>query len=349
VIAGEFTAKNLQVQGSEWTSATSKFRASASEIVLQNASLVNAHQGKATLSANVGLQNWSYQPSSPITLNLSVQRMAIADLQRLANSKYPVSGDLSAEVSVHGSQLSPSGSGNAKIDNARAYGEPIQHLAATFHADKSSMSSTLDVNLLAGAANVTVSYTPKTKAYNVRLNAPSIILQKLQTVQEKNLAIAGTLTLSASGQGTLDNPQLVVTIAVPQLQLRDKSISQIKGAINVANQRAEVTFDSEVAQASVHSRGTVNLTGDYETEATIDTNGVPLDPLLAMFTTSLPQGFQGETELHGTLKGPLKDKSRIEAHLTIPTLKARYQSLEIGAASPIRVDYSHSVITLQPG
>ncbi len=97
----------------------------------------------------------------------------------------------------------------------------------------------------------------------------------------------------------------------------------------------------------------MNINGDYYTEAAIDTTAVPLGPLLAMFVTNLPQGFQGETELHATLKGPLKDKSRIEAHLTIPTLTASYktpenQTLEIGAASPIRADYSHSVITLQP-
>jgi translocation and assembly module TamB len=52
--------------------------------------------------------------------------------------------------------------------------------------------------------------------------------------------------------------------------------------------------------------------------------------------------------VHATLKGPLNDRSRIEAHLSIPTFKASYQSLEIGAAAPIRVDYSNSAITLQP-
>ena len=52
--------------------------------------------------------------------------------------------------------------------------------------------------------------------------------------------------------------------------------------------------------------------------------------------------------MHGTLKGPLRDKTRLEAHLIIPTLSASYQSLQIGAAGPIRADYSHSVITLEP-
>ena len=70
--------------------------------------------------------------------------------------------------------------------------------------------------------------------------------------------------------------------------------------------------------------------------------------LLATYAGRVPEGFQGQSELHATLKGPLKNKSQLEAHLTIPTLNASYQSLQIGAASPIRADYVHSVVTLQP-
>jgi len=347
LLTGQFSADNLQVEGSHWKNATFKFRARSSEIALQNAALVNAHQGMASLNATVSLRNWAYLPSSPVAASLSVQRLAVADLLRLANLHDPVSGDLSAEISFRGSQLNPAGNGTAKVDNVRAYGESFQHLAATFRADKTSLSSTLEVSMPAGSAHGTVSYTPSTKGYTVRLNAPSIVLQKLQTVQAKNLGVAGTLIVSASGEGTLDNPQLTASVAVAQLQLRDKSISQIKGELHVASQRAEFTFDSNVAQASVRSHGIVNLSGDYPAEATVDATSVPLDPLLAMFVANLPQGFQGETEVHATLKGPLKNRSQIEAHLTIPVLKAHYQSLEIGAASPIRADYSHSVITLQ--
>jgi translocation and assembly module TamB len=348
VLTGQFSAKNLQVEGSQWKNATFKFRASSSGIAVQNAELVSAHQGRTSLSATVGLRNWAYLPSSPVAASLSAQRLSVSDLQRLANLHYPVSGDLSAEISFRGSQLNPAGNGTARIDNARAYGESFQHLAATFRADRNSANSTLEVSMPAGSANGAVSYTPSTKSYTVRLNAPSVVLQKLQTVQAKNLGIAGTLTVSVSGGGTLDNPQLTASVAVPQLKVRDKSISQIKGELHVASQRAEFRFDSNVAQASVRSDVMVNLSGDYPAEATVDTTGVPLDPLLAMFAVNLPEGFQGETELHATLKGPLKNKSQIEAHLTIPVLKASYQSLEISAASPIRADYSQSVITLQP-
>jgi len=90
----------------------------------------------------------------------------------------------------------------------------------------------------------------------------------------------------------LDDPQLTASIELPQLHVRDKSISQIKAHLQVANKRAELTLDSQVAQASVHSKADINLERDYYTEATIDTSVVGLDPLLAMYLPSLPQGFR---------------------------------------------------------
>ena len=347
-LSGHFTAQNLLVQGSQWSSAEFGVEANSSQITLRDVALVSAHQGRASMSARVGLQKWSYDPSNPIAISLSVQRMSAVDLQRLANLHYPVSGDLSADITVHGSQQNPTGNGSARLDNARAYDEPIQHLTADFHADKSSMTSTLEVKLPAGSANASVSYTPQTKAYVVQMSAPSITLQRLQTLQAKNLGISGNVTLSASGSGTLDDPQLTASFEMPHLQVRDKLISQAKGKLKVENKHAELTLDSQVAQASVHSKAEVDLSGAYYCEASIDTSDVPLDPLLAMYLPNLPQGFQGEAEFHATLKGPLKDKTRMEAQLTISGLKASYQSLEISAASPIRADYANSVVTLQP-
>ena len=65
-------------------------------------------------------------------------RCRLADLEHLANVQYPVSGNLSANVSVSGSQLNPAGSGSVDIANARVYDEPIQALALKFHTENES-------------------------------------------------------------------------------------------------------------------------------------------------------------------------------------------------------------------
>ena len=347
-ISGKLSAQNLQVQGSVWKSAELSLQANPSRIVVSNGTLVSAHRGQASFGATIALREWSYLPSNAIQANLSARQMSLTDLEHLANVQYPVSGNLSANVSVSGSQLNPAGSGSVDIANARVYDEPIQTLALKFHTESESIVSTLYVSTSAGSANSSLTFTPRTKAYKLSVDAPAIVLQKLQMVQEKNLAVNGTLTLSAHGQGTLDDPQLTASLQLPRLDVKQKSIAGLKAEVNVANKQADLTVDSQLAQSAIRARGHVNLTGDFDADASIDTATIPLDVLLATYASSVPEGFKGETELHATVKGPLKDKTKLEAHLTIPTLNASYQSLQIGAAGPIRADYSHSVITLQP-
>ncbi len=347
-ISGQLAAHNLHVQGSEWRSADLTVAANPSQVVLSKGALVNAKRGHASFDATVALRNWSYPANNPIHGHLSIQQMSVTDLEHLANVQYPVSGELSANLSFKGSQLNPSGSGSVTVVNARAYDEPIQTAGLKFQASNGTITSTLQVAADAGSAHGELTYTPQTKAYKVSLSAPAIVLQKLRTLQEQNNDLKGTLSLSASGQGTLDDPQLVATIQLPRLDMRQGSITGLKAEANLANKHATFTFDSEVAQASIHGRGEVNLTGDYEASASIDTSKIPLEVLLASFASSVPQGFQGQTEMHATLKGPLKDKTRLEAHVTIPAFSASYQQLQIAAAGPIRADYIRSVVTLQP-
>ena len=347
-ITGEVSAQALQVQGSEWRSLKFQIRADPSEFSIQNGSLINAHQGQAQFNARVGLRDWSYEPANAIKASLNVQQLRVSDLQQLADQHYPISGDLSAKLSLEGSQLDPIGSGSAHIASASAYDEPIQNLALQFQAAHGSITSTLNVSAPAGNLDANVSYTPKTKAYKVRLDAPSLVLQKLQTLQTKNLDLTGTVKASVNGEGTLDDPQLTAAVELPQLRIRENSIAGLKADVHVANHAADLNLDSKVSEVPIRAHGRLALTGDYYAEAAIDSGAIPLDVLMATYAKGAPQGFTGQTELHATLKGPLKDTSQIEAHLTIPVLKASYQSLELGLAAPIRADFSQSVVTLQP-
>lgn len=347
-IAAELNAQNLMVEGSRWKNAKLVMHADPSELSITNASIVNAEHGQATATARVALKNWTYEDANPIDAHVVVQQLRLADLQRMAKQQYPVSGDFSANITFRGSQLQPVGSGSAEIANARVYGEAIQNLAAKFNAENGSIISTLNVSAPAGAIDANLSYTPKTKAYKLQLNAPSIALQKIQVVQEKNLGINGTISASVNGEGTVDNPGLAASVRLPQLQMGQNSISGLAADLYVAQHRASLNLDTKVSAASIHAHGEVDLTGNYQANAVIDTDKIPLEPLMATYMASVPQGFSGQTELHATLKGPLKDKSRVEAHLSIPVLEAKYQELEIGIPKPIRADYVNSVVTLEP-
>jgi len=348
-VSAQLAAQNLNVSGTQWNALRVSAVATPSQIALQNGSLVSANQGQASFGLTVGLRNWSYLPSNPISINLSVRQMPLAPLERVAGLDYPISGNLVADVAVHGSQTNPIGSGSVKLLNAKAYDEHIQNLSLQFQAAGNTVNSTANVKLPAGSATAKVVYLPKTRAYQLQADVPGITLEKLAAVNAKNLPVNGTLTASARGAGSLDNPQLTASVQIPKLEFQQTTVTQVKADLNLANHRADATLSSGIAQASVQARVSTNLTGDYYTVASVDTTVLPVAALLAVYVPTLPEGLQGQMELHASAKGPLKDKSRMEAHLVIPQLNAEYQSLQIANTVPIRVNYAKSVVALEPG
>jgi len=344
---GALTGQNLVIQKSQWKTTTIAGRLCRSEFVIQHSSLINANQGKAALSGSLGLRNWSYFYSNPITLHLSVQGMRLADLQAAAKLHYRASGELWADVDLHGSALNPVGSGAARIVDARIYDEPVQSVLVKFRANDGAITSTADITSHAGSISMNVLYVPSSRAYNLQLNASSIVLQELHTIRVHNLPLTGVLKASASGQGTLDNPRLTAVLDLPQLDFRGIPISILRGEVSLTSERAELALSSRVANASVQLRGRVNLGGNYYSEIVADTGLLQLDRLANVCLSKSPEGLQGQTEIHATLKGPLKNNEQLEAHLNIPALNVSYQSLQISAVGPIRADYAHSVVTLQ--
>lgn len=361
-ITGQLAAQDLEVQGSQWKTANIALSASPSELNVSQGSLVSARQGNLSLTAQIALENWSYQPSGAIQASLTARDISLAELEHLGTLQYPVAGVLSASISVHGSQLHPSGHGSLQIIRASAYDQPIQDLSIQFRTENDSIDSSLTLKSPAGTASGTLAFTPNTKTYNVNLQAPEIVIQKLHAVATKKLPVVGTLAFSAHGAGTLEDPYLEATLQAPILQIRETALNGLKAAINVDHRRAHLSLNSRVglnasaaqapnsnaAQAYMRADANIDLVGDFNTQASINTSRIPLAPLLAVYAPSVPEGFIGETEVHASVSGPLKHQSKLVAHLSIPTLTGAYQSLQFSNAAPIQADYADSVLVLRP-
>jgi len=347
-IRGQLNGRSLQVQNTQWRNLELGLQASKSGVSIQNGSLVNARQGYIKFAFGSALSNWHYLPSSPVNVQLLSRGLAIRQLLQVAKLDYPVSGNLSVDVSMHGSQLNPMGNGLVRLAQGNVYGQRLQQFSVQCQGNANALTTALIVSMPAGSAKANLIFYPKTKGYELQLDTPGVKLAQLQPVQERNLGIEGVLTVTARGRGTLDDPQLTATVQIPQLQLRQASISGIKADLNVANHRAQLALDSEVAQSFIQARGTMDLTGGHYLRATLDTKGMPIEGLLALYTPAKTNGPRGILEVHASAEGPLTDKARMQAQVIIPTLKADYQGLQIGNTRPIRIHYANSIVALDP-
>jgi len=111
---------------------------------------------------------------------------------------------------------------------------------------------------------------------------------------------------------------------------------------------AAIALDSDVAKTFIKARGTVGTDAPYAADVHLDTSRIDFQPLVAMFAPAQAGELSGETELHATLRGPLADKARLEAHVEVPSLALQYRQFQLAAAKPIKVDYQNGTATLQP-
>jgi translocation and assembly module TamB len=347
-LIGQLTASQFKVNGTEWRVLRTNVDVSPSLASLQHADLEPASHGKITFDASAGLHKWAFTDSSPLQVNLNASQLDVQDLVKLSGQQVPVTGTLAANVQMHGTELSPIGQGNLSLTHLTAYDQPIKSATLTFAGTGDEVHGDLGVQLPAGDVQSKVSIRPRQKSYIAQLTASGIQLDQLQALQAQKIDAKGVVSIQAKGAGTFDNPQLDATLQIPQIEVQNQKIADVNLQMNVANHLANANLTSAAVGTQIKANAKVNLTGDYAADATLDTQTIPLQPIFAIYAPDQAQDLTGQTEVHGTLHGPLKNKKLLEAHITIPTLKLAYSNtIQLTETAPIRVDYKDTVVTLQ--
>ncbi len=347
-LAGQLTASDFKFNGTEWRVLKTNVEATPSMASLQHADLEPASHGKITFDASAGLHQWSFTDASPLQVDLDASQLDVQDLVKLSGQQTPVTGTLTANVKVHGTELSPVGQGKVSITHITAYEQPVTSATLNFAGTGDEVHGDLGVQLPAGDVQSKVSIRPRQKSYNAQLTASGIRLEQLQAVKAKNIAASGVVSIQAQGAGTFDNPQLDATLQIPQIDIQNQKVAQVNLRMNVANHLATADLTSSAVGTAIRANAKIHLTGDYPADATLDTQAIPLQPIFAMYAPGQAANLSGQTEVHAILHGPLKNTRQLEAHLTIPALKLAYSNtVQLAETSPIKVDYKDSVVTLQ--
>ena len=346
-LTGQLSASGLDVNGSRWRALQAGVDLNRSGIMLRNVNLEGADQAQMRGTAHVGLWNWSFSSSSPIDVHVTATKLSLPDLELLAGRHDPVTGTLDCTISISGSTDNPSGNGSLSLRQATAWNEPITNLTLGFKGNRNSIQSKVQLQIPAGGTVANVTYSPKTEQYDLDVSGSRLKLEMLKTIQARNAGIAGVLTLSAKGHGTVTNPAFDANVNIANLKVQDQSIREIQAQLGIANQHANATLRANLEQTSIDAKGEVDLTGDHLANAKIDTGPIPIGFLLASYMPSLGSNITGETELHGTLNGPLLDPDRMQAHLEIPTLSLIHKSQQIKNARPLRISYSGALIKIE--
>ena len=347
-LAGQFVAVNLHVNGSEWKMLRTNVELSPTLLSLQHAELEPASRGHIALNASAELTKWSFTNSSAIQVDLDASNLNVSELARLAGQPVPVSGTLTANASLRGTELAPTGRGSIALTGLVAYDQPVTSARINFAGTRDEAHADLAMQLPSGNIQGNVSVRPKERTYTAKLTVAGIQLDRLQALKAHKVDARGEVSLNASGRGSFDNPQLDATLRIPQLLVQRQAITAVNLRMLVADHVASATLTTSTASADIQANARVDLSGDYLADATLDTQAIALQPLLAIYAPEQAANLSGQTEIHATLHGPLKNKNLIEAHVTIPTLKLAYgTSIQLAATNPIHVAYKNGIVEVQ--
>jgi translocation and assembly module TamB len=345
-IRGQLTAEHLAIDRGHWKSLSLHLSASSSGIQIQDAVLMGDPSGRISFEGHAGLQSWSLAPNSPISLRASASGLSVADVKEIAQLHYPVSGPLSAKISVSGTRASPEGNGSLILTHGLAWNEEIDKLTVNAECSQGQIHSSVSIQIPAGSVSADGNYTLATQQIQVQLRGTDLNLEKVSAIQRQG-PIQGVVNLSASGSGQIQNPQLTAEVSAPKLVVHDQIISNLQTQITVERQHASITLHSVVDQGAVEGKGELDLQGSRYATASLDVRAVPIAAILANFTSEEDPKLTGQTEIHLTLKGPLETPEQIEAHLEIPTLNAAYGDAKLALAQPLKADYRGGTITLE--
>src|SRR6185503_6312291 len=130
---------------------------------------------------------------SPFQLDVNGSQLNVADLKNLAGVTTPVTGTLTANVSLRGTQLNPVGRGSIALTEATVADEPIQSANVDFEGTGDEIRTRFALRMNAGTAQGNATYFPKRKAYDGQLQSASIKLDQLHAIRARNLSLSGTL------------------------------------------------------------------------------------------------------------------------------------------------------------
>ena len=280
-------------------------------------------------------------------IDMTASRVPMTTIAELAGRTLPVTGMINANAHLHGAAMAPDGSARIRLTDATAFSEPVSQARIDLTGRGNEVKATASVELPAGSIQAQVTTNPHAGTYTAQLTSKGIDLAKLDAIKARDIQAKGDLEIHAQGQGTFSNPELDATFEIPQLAIGGQVLSQTRLQVNAANHVANLELASSIANASLHGKAQVNLSGDYLTDASLDTQPIPLQPFMAAYEPDEGPRLTGQTEVHATVHGPMKDRSQLQVQVSVPILRVAYGNIQL-AASPIQADLQNGNATLHP-
>jgi translocation and assembly module TamB len=315
--------------------------ASVSNGTLKRGAAVIAFAGKTSL------QKGKFDDRSVFSANANLSNANLEEVQSLAGYNYPVTGTVNARVNVQGTKNDMRGGALLTIANGTAYGEPFKNLRTEVTlAGQQVQIPSFTVSQNGARVQAAGNYDLRTKNFRLEAHGRDFDLAHIQKAQSARLTLAGHGNFDMTASGTVEQPIVQAKLTVTDIVANGEHIGDMHLDAVTHGRELQLTFRSQLEQASLSMDGKIQLAGNFPGTATVHFENLDFDPVLRAF---LQNRVTGHSSMNGRieLSGPFKQPKLLTIRGSIPELSAQVEKITLTNAGPIEFSLVNQVATIQ--
>lgn len=283
-------------------------------------------------------------------LELAAQSFPVADIVKFLDlGTVPVTGDLTGNLRLQGPKKALEGSGTAAIHNGTIYGEEVTEAKADIVFTKGTMKATnINVTAPSGMLAGEASFDLNADKFSYSIQSSSINLSKLKVLSSVAGLLGGNVTLTSTGAGTFEQPEIVLNATLNQATLRGLNLppDAPPPTIYLAIRNGQLIVKGSAADIlSIDGSGTVAPDGALSGLIQIKVTDIAKALAMSPNTSSLPAS--GSLTANLQLGGKLSSIEALRIDATFPDFKLRVSEHEFAPARPLHVALRNGQIVFE--
>jgi translocation and assembly module TamB len=311
-------------------------------------------QGKTTIQFSGEVRGRPDQPSdlfadsSSIHASVQVRDAVLEQWMGLTGKSYPVSGTLNLHAQTDGTIGDLNGTGQLSLTGGVAYGESYRSLTSDVQFRGRDVSANhlmfaMDGGRITG--NGGYNFTAKTMHFDVQ--GSGFELAHIRRLENEQYPVSGTVDFKAQGSGTLESPALEASMHVRELRLAREFTGLVDVDAHTQGRALELHMASHLNTSELELNSETQLTGDYQTRASLNISQFNIDPLLRTFSVT---GIRGSSSIAGsvTVSGPLRHPKQLSGDVRLSELAVTLEDVPIHSDGELHATLRDGTFQMDP-
>ncbi len=251
---------------------------------------------------------------------------------------FPATGEVTGTLHLEGTAAHLQGAGAVTVRNGSIYGEPADVVTGDIAFIKGKLRATnVSIAAPAGQLKGEAEIDQPNNSFSYTVQSGSLDPSKSRLLQSVSSLIGGKLTLSSSGAGTFEHPELVASATFTDATLRGLPLppGTPPPQIYMAIRNGQLIVRGSAGDfLAIDGNGTIGANSAVSGLVKIVIRDLAKVAALSPSTATLPISGRIETDLQ--IGGSMSSLESLRIDGTMPVFEVRMSEHDLAAARPIR-------------